>query len=287
MHSQTFQLTKKGGTKMGRKLIAFIAGVACMGLFSFKAAAASHVVQKGDSLWSISQKYGTSVEQLKSVNNLAGHLIYPNQRLHISGKPQQGKTADTHTVVKGDSLWKISQKYGVSIADLKAWNNLSTDTIYPGQSLAVQKGALPASASAPAAQPAPAASQPSVQQNSSAPKQQAPQQPSKPAQPANPGNTASGKEMTVTATAYTADCNGCSGVTATGIDLRANPGLKVIAVDPSVIPLGSKVYVEGYGTAIAGDTGGAIKGNKIDVFIPNKSAASNFGVRTVKIKVLH
>ena len=92
--------------------------------------------------------------------------------------------------------------------------------------------------------------------------------------------------MTVRATAYTAYCNGCSGVTATGQDLRANPEQKVIAVDPRVIPLGSKVHVEGYGTAIAGDTGGAIKGNKIDLFMPSKSDALNFGVQTIKIKVI-
>ncbi|MCR1287513.1 peptidoglycan-binding protein [Shouchella clausii] len=88
------------------------------------------------------------------------------------------------------------------------------------------------------------------------------------------------------ATAYSADCNGCSGVTATGIDLKANPNQKVIAVDPSVIPLGSRVYVEGYGEAIAGDTGGAISGNKIDVFVPSQSDAINFGRKTVKVTVL-
>ncbi|MGD7046444.1 ubiquitin-like domain-containing protein [Jeotgalibacillus proteolyticus] len=95
-----------------------------------------------------------------------------------------------------------------------------------------------------------------------------------------------GKEFTVSSTAYTASCNGCSGITATGIDLKANPGMKVIAVDPSVIPLGSKVYVEGYGYAVAGDTGGAIKGNKIDVFIPSKEEAYRWGNRQVKIKIL-
>lgn len=103
------------------------------------------------------------------------------------------------------------------------------------------------------------------------------------------GNSAApsgGKEFYVTATAYTAHCNGCTGTTATGIDLRANPNLKVIAVDPSVIPLGSKVWVEGYGHAIAGDTGGAIKGKKIDLHVPTKKAAYNFGRRTVKIKVI-
>lgn len=83
--------------------------------------------------------------------------------------------------------------------------------------------------------------------------------------------TETGKEFYVSSTAYTASCNGCSGKTATGIDLHANPGAKIIAVDPSVIPLGTKVYVEGYGYAIAADTGTRIKGNKIDVFLPHKA----------------
>lgn len=91
--------------------------------------------------------------------------------------------------------------------------------------------------------------------------------------------------MNVEATAYTAYCAGCSGVTATGINLRSNPNQKVIAVDPRVIPLGSKVYVEGYGMAIAGDTGGAIKGNRIDLFIPNRQKMNDFGRRMVQIKV--
>ncbi len=96
-----------------------------------------------------------------------------------------------------------------------------------------------------------------------------------------------GKEFYVSATAYTASCTGCSGITATGINLKANPGLKVIAVDPSVIPLGSKVWVEGYGNAIAGDTGGAIKGNKIDLFMPNRADALAFGRKQVKVKILN
>lgn len=98
---------------------------------------------------------------------------------------------------------------------------------------------------------------------------------------------AGGKEFYVTSTAYTASCAGCSGITATGINLKANPGMKVIAVDPNVIPLGSKVWVEGYGYAIAGDTGGAIKGNKIDVFVSSKSEAYAWGRKKVLIKVLN
>lgn len=98
--------------------------------------------------------------------------------------------------------------------------------------------------------------------------------------------TETGKEFYVSSTAYTASCNGCSGKTAIGIDLHANPGAKIIAVDPSVIPLGTKVYVEGYGYAVAADTGTRIKGNKIDVFFASQSDAYRWGQRTVKIKIL-
>lgn len=108
----------------------------------------------------------------------------------------------------------------------------------------------------------------------------------KPKQTVSRGEANSGKEFYVTATAYTASCNGCSGVTATGFNLRANPDAKVIAVDPSVIPLGSKVYVEGYGYAIAADTGGSVKGKRIDVFFASKADAYRWGKRTVKIKIL-
>ncbi|MCF6136286.1 peptidoglycan-binding protein [Pseudalkalibacillus berkeleyi] len=94
------------------------------------------------------------------------------------------------------------------------------------------------------------------------------------------------KTMTMQATAYTADCNGCSGVTATGIDLNKNPDQKVIAVDPNVIPLGTEVYVEGYGRAVAGDTGGAINGNKIDLYMQSQDKAEQFGVQQVEVTIL-
>ncbi len=98
---------------------------------------------------------------------------------------------------------------------------------------------------------------------------------------------ASGKEFYVTATAYTPYCKGCSGTSATGINLRSDSGLKVIAVDPSVIKLGSKVWVEGYGTAIAGDTGGSIKGNKIDILVQSDTQARKWGRKKVRVKVLN
>ncbi|WP_141436367.1 cell wall-binding protein EntC [Bacillus cereus] len=103
----------------------------------------------------------------------------------------------------------------------------------------------------------------------------------------------SSRELQVVATAYTADPleNGYKAgdqvKSAMGHNLTANPNMKLIAVDPSVIPLGSKVWVEGYGVAIAGDTGGAIKGNKIDVLMPDKSTSSNWGRKTVTVKILN
>ncbi|EMA6344364.1 3D domain-containing protein [Bacillus cytotoxicus] len=101
----------------------------------------------------------------------------------------------------------------------------------------------------------------------------------------------SGRELTVEATAYTAHPseNGTYGgrvLTAMGHDLTANPNMKVIAVDPNVIPLGSKVWVEGYGEAIAGDTGGAIKGNRIDVLVGSDGTADQWGRKHVKVKII-
>ncbi|AND06316.1 3D domain-containing protein [Bacillus thuringiensis] len=102
-----------------------------------------------------------------------------------------------------------------------------------------------------------------------------------------------GKEFYVTATAYTADPSengykpGETVKSRLGHNLTANPNMKLIAVDPSVIPLGSTVYVEGYGTAIAGDTGSAIKGHIIDLLMPNSAQANEWGRRTVKVKILN
>ncbi|KZE07958.1 MULTISPECIES: 3D domain-containing protein [Bacillus] len=102
-----------------------------------------------------------------------------------------------------------------------------------------------------------------------------------------------GKEFYVTATAYTADPaeNGYKPgeivKSRQGHNLTANPNMKLIAVDPAVIPLGSTVYVEGYGTAVAGDTGSAIKGHIIDLLMPDSATANNWGRRSVKVTILN
>lgn len=81
------------------------------------------------------------------------------------------------------------------------------------------------------------------------------------------------------ATAYTAGCAGCSGVTASGY--RAGHG--IVAVDPSVIPLGTHLFIPGYGAAIAGDTGGAIRGNRIDLGFNSLNDALRFGRRAITV----
>jgi peptidoglycan hydrolase CwlO-like protein/3D (Asp-Asp-Asp) domain-containing protein len=91
--------------------------------------------------------------------------------------------------------------------------------------------------------------------------------------------TSGGRTLNVQATAYA-----LNGTTAMGIDLSQNP--MCIAVDPSVIPLGSMVEVPGYGIAIAGDTGGAIVGNIIDVHFPTNAQAISWGRQNLTITVL-
>ncbi|MGG0205844.1 3D domain-containing protein [Bacillus mycoides] len=113
-----------------------------------------------------------------------------------------------------------------------------------------------------------------------------------PAKP-DPKPAQGGKEFYVTATAYTADPSengykpGEIVKSKLGHNLTANPNMKLIAVDPAVIPLGSTVYVENYGTAIAGDTGSAIKGHIIDLLMPDSATANNWGRRSVKVTILN
>jgi len=90
------------------------------------------------------------------------------------------------------------------------------------------------------------------------------------------------KTWTMEATAYSAYDPGCSGRTSTGRALRKG----IIAVDPMVIPLGTEVYIAGYGHAIADDQGGSIKGNVIDIAFDSHVEALRFGRRTVKVYIL-
>ncbi len=103
------------------------------------------------------------------------------------------------------------------------------------------------------------------------------------------GDISYSKVISANASAYDASSCGKSpssagyGVTATGA--RAVHG--VVAVDPSVIPLGTRLYVENYGMAVAADTGSAIRGNRIDLCFNSRSEALSFGRRQVKVYILN
>ncbi|WP_139892134.1 LysM peptidoglycan-binding domain-containing protein [Bacillus sp. D386] len=109
---------------------------------------AVYVVKSGDSLSHIGQKYGLTVAKLKSLNNLKSDLIYVGQKLKVpvvtsnnpSKQPVAPKspapsTKTTYSVKSGDTLGRISQQYGMTVAQLKSLNNLKSDMIYVGQTL--------------------------------------------------------------------------------------------------------------------------------------------------------
>lgn len=136
----------------------------------------------------------------------------------------------------------------------------------------------------PAAQ-APVAKAPAKQTEVSKAPAKQPEASKAPAKQPEASKAPSGRTITMEATAYTDDASSQGkwvGQTASGM----KPQYGVVAVDPRVIPLGTKLYIEGYGNAIAGDTGGAIKGNRIDLFFNTKSEVYNFGRRNVKVTIL-
>ncbi|WP_142830613.1 G5 and 3D domain-containing protein [Planococcus soli] len=218
---------------------------------------------------------------------------------NIVQKGTNGLVEKTYEVVKenGKEVKRDLKNEKVVKEPIKQVTAVGTKTVVASVSRGTQaKAAAPAAKAEPAKKTAPAQekqqaapAEKAAVKTASAEKAPAPEpakaEPAK-AAPAEAEPTG-GKEFYVSATAYTASCTGCSGITATGINLHTNPGLKVIAVDPSVIPLGSKVWVEGYGNAIAGDTGGAIKGNKIDLFMASQSDAISFGRKQVKVRILN
>lgn len=143
-----------------------------MSLFLFSAAAdaaaaATHTVQKGDTLYRIAQKYKVSIAELKQWNALKSDSIYINQRLETSAgakptvqpatppaakattaRPVQtaAPSVTVYHVQKGDSLYGISKKFNVTVSELTTWNQLKTTTIYVNQALKINKKSTPVKA---------------------------------------------------------------------------------------------------------------------------------------------
>ena len=98
----------------------------------------TYIVQKGDNLWSIANKFNMTVSELKNLNNLTNNLLSIGQVLKIKDSSNNGKT--TYTVQKGDSLWVIANKYGITTEELKSYNNLTSNLLSIGQVLKIPQG---------------------------------------------------------------------------------------------------------------------------------------------------
>ncbi|MEH7560735.1 3D domain-containing protein [Priestia megaterium] len=256
----------------------------------------THKVQQGNTLWSISQQYGVTVDQIKEWNGLKSDLIYPGEQLKIqspNGQAQQSSPSVAQAAPEAQQAQapaeqtQEEQQQAQAEQTQEEQQQAQAEQTQEEQQQAQAEQAQKEQQQAQAEQAQKEQQQAQAEQAQKEQQQAQAEQAQKQQQPAESSQQASGKSMTVEATAYTANCAGCSGTTATGVDLKANPNQKVIAVDPSVIPLGSKVYVEGYGEAVAADTGGAIKGNRIDVFVPSEGDAQQFGRKSVKITVMN
>lgn len=104
-------------------------------------AATTHTVKSGESLWSISNRYGITIAKLKSLNGLTSNLIFPNQVLTVSGSSSShsysNNSSSTYTVKSGDSLSSIASRYGTTYRHIMDLNGLHSFLIFPGQTLTV------------------------------------------------------------------------------------------------------------------------------------------------------
>ena len=98
-----------------------------------------YVVQNGDSLWKIANKYGITVNELKSLNGLTSDNLSVGQVLKVSDSSSSSNSSsnNTYTVKSGDSLWKIANQFGVTVSELKNLNNLTSDILSVGQVLKI------------------------------------------------------------------------------------------------------------------------------------------------------
>ena len=116
---------------------------------------AIHTVVAGESLYSLSRKYGVTIEELRTWNNLPGSALSIGQQLHVTAPAPTAETvteapaetpattfngsSTTHSVVPGESLYQISRKYGVTIKDIMEWNNKADFNVKPGEKLLIKK----------------------------------------------------------------------------------------------------------------------------------------------------
>jgi len=113
----------------------------------------TYTVQAGDSVWLIADKNGITMNQLRDWNNIQNDFVYPGQELTVSnGNSSSGSNSNnnssnssntsggSYTVKAGDSVWLIADQNGITMNQLRDWNNIQNDFVYPGQELTVSNG---------------------------------------------------------------------------------------------------------------------------------------------------
>lgn len=130
-----------------KKKVASLASIAILSSsISTSAFASDYTVQTGDTLSSIAKKNNLTISELKALNNLKSDSLAIEQQLVLSTTQRSVSVTSApqkYTIVRGDTLTKIANKYGITLAELKLWNNLTTDTIYAGKMLIVKNGTTP------------------------------------------------------------------------------------------------------------------------------------------------
>lgn len=133
---------KKDSTKLKNNLLDYVEGVVeaianYLGYdYNMGSTQEEYIVQKGDTLYSISRKFNILVDELKRINNLTSNTLSVGQVLKLKETPFE---EDTYIVQKGDSLFAISQKYNTTVDELKKLNNLNSNTLSIGQILKIPK----------------------------------------------------------------------------------------------------------------------------------------------------
>lgn len=257
--------------------------LASIGFSSQKVEAAGiekkRVVKKGESLHSLAKEYGTSAELWKKANGLKSDQLHVGQTLGI---------VFPYKVTSGDQISYLADKYDTTVDAIKTLNGMSEDELQTGDTINIPTSISSISSSERVSE------KPKKKQVD---KQQSKSEKKKAVKESSSTKEIAGhkvkQKLNMVATAYGIAGNEQWGnKTAMGTICREG----VIAVDPRVIPLGTKVFVTGYNSphlpkggfvAVAEDTGGAIKGNRIDIFIDApESEISNFGIQNVKIYIL-
>jgi len=133
-------LLKNNWEDLAEAVVRAVASYAGVSYDAGSTGANTYIVKSGDTLWSIARKFGVSVDELKSKNNLSGNSLKLNQILLIPSAEEV--PGDIYIVQAGDSLWSISNRYGLTVDELKRMNNLISNNLSIGQRLVV-KGSVP------------------------------------------------------------------------------------------------------------------------------------------------